>query len=114
MYEVEQWSLLYLIWMLISFANGLVRKNFQPTSLKVSEVSCSKLESMSNDIMHVSDNEMDGEALETLLGTSQGPDCLKELITRIGTRLKVYQRIKTLLHSQIFSVSYTYIQCNLY
>ena len=40
---------------------------------------------------------MDGEALETLMGTSTGPDCLKELIPKLGMRLKVYQRFKTYL-----------------
>ena len=47
--------------------------------------------------MFPADNEMDGESLEALLGTSQGPDCLKELITKLGIRLKVWQRIKTLM-----------------
>ena len=47
------------------------------------------------------DNEMDGEALETLIGTSIGPDCLKELIPKLGVRLKVYQRIKTMMFSPV-------------
>ena len=48
------------------------------------------------------DNEMDGESLEALLGTSQGPDCLKELITKLGVRVKVWQRIKaSLIYSQV-------------
>jgi len=34
---------------------------------------------------------MDGEALETLFGASIGPDCLKELIPKLGVRLKVNQ-----------------------
>ena len=51
---------------------------------------------------------MDGESLETLLGTTQGPDCLKELIPKVGIRLKVYQRIRTAMYNrcQVFSVSY--------
>ena len=58
--------------------------------------------------VHVVDNEMDGESLETLLGTSQGPDCLKELISKLGIRLKVYQRIKALcIHGQSISVRHT-------
>ena len=48
---------------------------------------------------------MDGESLEALLGTTQGPDCLKELIPKVGIRLKVYQRIRTAMYNrcQIFS-----------
>ena len=42
------------------------------------------------------ENEMDGDALATLLTVSSGPDCLKELIKKVGVRLKVYQLIKSL------------------
>ena len=52
---------------------------------------------------------MDGESLEALLGTTQGPDCLKELIPKVGIRLKLYQRIRTALYNQdcqVFSVSH--------
>lgn len=57
--------------------------------------------------MFAADNEMDGQSLEALLGTSQGPDCLKEPIAKLGIRLKVWQRIKALLvSSQIPSVSH--------
>lgn len=37
------------------------------------------------------DNEMDGEALGALLATVQGPECLKDLIPKLGVRAKVYQ-----------------------
>lgn len=51
---------------------------------------------------HVSiDNEMDSESLETLLGTSQGPDCLKELVPKLCLRVKLYQRIKTLFYTRV-------------
>lgn len=39
-------------------------------------------------------NEIDGDALVTLLGTSSGPDCFKELVPKIGIRMKVYKLIK--------------------
>ena len=39
---------------------------------------------------------MDGEALVTLIGFVPGPDCLKELITKVGLRIKVYKLIKSL------------------
>ena len=40
------------------------------------------------------ENEMDGEAVTTLLAAVQGPDCLRDLVPKLGVRLKVYQRIK--------------------
>lgn len=43
---------------------------------------------------------MDGEALGTLLAAVQGPDCLKDLIPKLGARLKVYQRIKQIFAEQ--------------
>ena len=49
---------------------------------------------------------MDGELLEALLGTTQGPDCLKELIPKVGIRLKLYQRIRTAMYNQAFLVSH--------
>ena len=38
---------------------------------------------------------MDGESLEALLASSAGPDCLKELIPKLGVRLRIYTRIKS-------------------
>ena len=40
------------------------------------------------------EHEMDGESLVTLIGIMPGPDCLKDLIPKIGIRLKVYRCIK--------------------
>ena len=37
---------------------------------------------------------MDGEALTAAFATCAGPDCIKEVITTYGTRLKVYSAIK--------------------
>jgi len=39
------------------------------------------------------DNEMDGESLEALLENDAGPECLKDLIPKLGVRLKFYKRI---------------------
>ena len=39
---------------------------------------------------------MDGEALVTLIGVAPGPDCLKELVSKVGLRLKVYKAVKIL------------------
>lgn len=41
------------------------------------------------------DNEMDGESLEALLASNAGPDCLKELVPKLGVRLRIYKRIKS-------------------
>ena len=42
------------------------------------------------------ENDMDGEALATLIGLTPGPDCLKDLVKKVGWRLKVYKAIKEL------------------
>ena len=42
------------------------------------------------------DNEMDGEALATLIGLIPGPDSLKELVSKVGVRLKLYRCFKSL------------------
>ena len=43
---------------------------------------------------------MDGEALVTLIGIIPGPDCLKDLIKKVGLRLKVYKAIKVLYDTE--------------
>ena len=40
------------------------------------------------------DNEMDGESLVTLVGSKPGPDCLKDLVPKVGLRMKLYKLIK--------------------
>ena len=49
------------------------------------------------------ENEMDGDALATLLTVSSGPDCLKELIKKMGVRLRFYQLIKSLCSDETVS-----------
>lgn len=46
---------------------------------------------------------MDGDALATLLTISPGPDCFKELIKKVGVRVKVYQLIKSLCSDETVS-----------
>ena len=46
---------------------------------------------------------MDGDALMTLVGTSAGPDCLKELIPKVGARVKVYKHIKACYNEDMVS-----------
>ena len=50
------------------------------------------------------ENAMDGEALLTLIGLTPGPDCLKDLVKKVGLRLKVYKAIKVLYDTE--NVSY--------
>ena len=38
---------------------------------------------------------MDGEAVSSMLGCVSGPDCLKEVVTRFGDRVKVYRALRT-------------------
>ena len=45
--------------------------------------------------------EMDGVALAMALASSPGPDCLKDVVPRLGIRLKVYQAIKLALESEV-------------
>ena len=51
-------------------------------------------------------HEMDGDSLLTLIGVTPGPDCLKDLVPKIGTRLKVYRCIKACYDEEISQVSY--------
>ena len=44
---------------------------------------------------------MDGEALVTLIGVTPGPDCLKELVVKVGQRLKLYKEIKSLYEEKV-------------
>lgn len=48
-------------------------------------------------------HEMDGEALVTLIGVTPGPDCLKDLISKVGIRLKVYNHIKSVYQTSSVS-----------
>ncbi|XP_065908073.1 uncharacterized protein [Dysidea avara] len=43
---------------------------------------------------------MDGEAISLAFTTTSGPDCLKEVISQFGLRLKVYKAIKEELVNQ--------------
>ena len=47
------------------------------------------------------ENEMDGDALSTLIGITPGPDCLKDLVPKVGVRLKVYQCIKAIYNKEL-------------
>lgn len=44
---------------------------------------------------------MDGTAIIQSFGTCSGPDCLKDVISKYGVRVKVYMAIKTYLEKDI-------------
>ena len=43
---------------------------------------------------------MDGEAICAALASSPGPDALRDLIPKLGVRLKVYRAIRSVLDQQ--------------
>ena len=47
---------------------------------------------------------MDGEALVTLTKLTPGPDCLKDIVKKVGWRLKVYKAIKELYGGENINV----------
>jgi hypothetical protein len=47
------------------------------------------------------DNDMDGDALVTLIGLTPGPDSLKDLVTKVGQRLKLYKEVKALYDQKV-------------
>ena len=49
------------------------------------------------------DQEMDGIAIVHTFGTNSGPDCLKDVISKFGTRIKVYTAIKRYLANDLGS-----------
>lgn len=46
------------------------------------------------------EQEMDGEAICAAFASSPGPDALRDLIPKLGVRLKVYRAIKSVLDQQ--------------
>jgi hypothetical protein len=44
---------------------------------------------------------MDGDALVTLIGLTPGPDSLKDLVTKVGQRLKLYKEVKALYDQKV-------------
>jgi len=51
-------------------------------------------------IAAISDQDMDGEAICVALASTPGPDSLRDVIPKLGLRLKVYQVIKAALDKQ--------------
>ena len=46
---------------------------------------------------------MDAEAISLAFATVSGPDCLKEVISQYGLRLKVYRLIKDDISAQVLT-----------
>lgn len=40
---------------------------------------------------------MDGEAIATAFAITPGPDCIRDVVPKVGVRMKVYQAIKRAL-----------------
>ena len=60
------------------------------------------------------EQEMDGEALMAAFATCSRPDCIKDIIKAFGTRLKVYNVIKTAIgetYQQNVSMQYRGMEC---
>lgn len=55
------------------------------------------------------DQEMDGMAIVQTFGTASGPDCLRDVISKFGTRVKVYSAIKFFLSKNMNEVNDFYL-----
>ena len=44
------------------------------------------------------DEDMDGDAISAGLASCPGPDWLKEVVPKVGVRLKVHSALKALYH----------------
>ena len=51
--------------------------------------------------------KMDGEAMVAAFAACAGPDCLKDVVPKLGTRLKVYNALKTIINRGYQKVSLT-------
>lgn len=53
---------------------------------------------------------MDGEAVLMAMSTQSGPDCLKDVVPALGTRLKVYHAVKHAIEEEVKNkVSYVWL-----
>lgn len=52
---------------------------------------CPPFEFMWSTCFLIVDQDMDGEAVTAALATTPGPDCLKDVLPKLGQRLKVYK-----------------------
>ena len=43
------------------------------------------------------DQDMDGEAIAAAFAVTPGPDCIRDVVKKVGIRMKVYQAIKKAL-----------------
>ncbi len=50
---------------------------------------------------YVLDQEMDGAAITQTFGTCVGPDCLRDVVSKFGVRIKVYTAIRTHLDKDV-------------
>ena len=57
----------------------------------------------------MTDNEMDGESLVTLMGSKPGPDSLKDLVEKVGLHMKLYKAIRALYSEEDVSIQLLFI-----
>lgn len=55
-------------------------------------------------MLFILDQEMDGTAIMQTFATCPGPDCLRDIISKFGVRMKVYAAIKTQLEKSLTAV----------
>lgn len=48
--------------------------------------------------LRATEQEMDGEATVAAFATRSGPDCLKDVVPKLGSRLKVYNALKVVIN----------------
>lgn len=46
--------------------------------------------------IQISDEDMDGDAVAVGLASSPGPDWLKDLVPKVGVRLKIHNALRSL------------------
>lgn len=52
--------------------------------------------------LYTIDQEMDGEAVVAAFGTTPGPDCFRDVLPKVGQRMKVYRDIKLLMEVSLY------------
>ena len=60
------------------------------------------------------ENNMDGESLVTLIRSKPGPDCLKDVVQKVGPRMKLYKAIQTLYSNDTVRALILKCQLNAY
>lgn len=57
---------------------------------------------------------MDGEAIATAFAITPGPDCIRDVVPKVGVRMKVYQAIKRTLEVRYSYIKFKHYKVHLY